>query len=167
MPIQIEDLDDAPQLCLLDSGATSNRFPAWLADAAGLSLGDALDEDEIVVGGARTTGRLLPVELTLGDVRFQAPAWFCDPWNLSFCLLGQEGFFRFFRVTFSAAEGWLECEPEEGAIALISRAPRRRPFWADRLQVGEWRGRLALPHIANVPRLRLTDCVSSAGVRRL
>ncbi len=122
VPVQIEDLDDAPQLCLLDSGATSNRFPAWLADAAGLSLDDALDEDEIIVGGVRTTGRLLYVDLKLGDVRFQAPVWFCDPWNLSFSLLGQEGFFRFFRVTFSAAEGWVECEPEEGAIALGSPA---------------------------------------------
>ena len=121
IPVQIEDLDDAPQLCLLDSGATSNRFGSWVAEAAGLSLDDALDEDEIVVGGARTIGRLLPVELTLGECRFQAPAWFCDPWNLSFGVLGQEGFFRFFRVTFCAAEGWLECEPEEGAIALVSR----------------------------------------------
>ena len=83
-------------------------------------LDDALAQDEIVVGGARTTGRLLQVELTLGDVRFQAPAWFCDPWNLSFGLLGQEGFFRFFRVTLCAAEGWLECEPEEEGIALVS-----------------------------------------------
>jgi len=120
VPVQIEDLDDAPQVCLLDSGALSNRLPAWLADAAGLSLDDALAQDEIVVGGARTTGRLLQVELTLGDVRFQAPAWFCDPWNLSFGLLGQEGFFRFFRVTLCAAEGWLECEPEEEGIALVS-----------------------------------------------
>jgi len=119
VPVQIEDLEDAPLLCLLDSGATSNRFPAWIADAAGLSLDDALDEDEIVVGGVRTTGRLLQVELTLADVRFEAPAWFCDPWNFSFGLLGQEGFFRFFRVTFCAAEGWLECHPEEGAIALV------------------------------------------------
>ena len=113
----MEDLDDAPQLCLLDSGATSNRFPAWLAEAAGLSLDDALAEDEIVVGGLRTTGRLLRVDLTLGEIRFHAPAWFCDPWTLSFSLLGQEGFFRFFRVTLCAAEGWLECHPEEGAIA--------------------------------------------------
>lgn len=123
VPVQIEDLDDAPQLCLLDSGATSNRFPAWVADAAGLSLDDALDEDETVVGGTRATGRLLQVDLTLGDVRFRAPAWFCDPWSLSFGLLGQAGFFRFFRVTFCAAEGWLECEPEEGAIVLVEREP--------------------------------------------
>lgn len=121
VPVQVEDLDDAPQVCLLDSGAVSNRLPAWLAGAAGLSLDDAIAEDEIVVGGARTTGRLLQVELTLGDVRFQAPAWFCEPWKLSFGLLGQEGFFRFFRVTLCAAEGWLECEPEEEGIALVSQ----------------------------------------------
>lgn len=117
VPVQLEDLDAAPLLCLLDTGARSNRLPGWLAAAAGLSLTDALDTNEIVVGGVRTTGRLLPVELTLGAVRFQAPAWFCDPWPFGFGLLGQEGFFRFFRVTLSAAEGWLDCEPETGAIA--------------------------------------------------
>lgn len=119
VPVQLEDLADAPQLCLLDSGATSNRFPAWLAEAAGLSLEDALDVDEIALGGMRTTGHLLHVDLTIGDVRFRAPAWFCEPWNFAFALLGQEGFFRFFRVTFCAAEGWVECEPEKGAIALV------------------------------------------------
>ena len=119
VPVHIEDLDDAPQLCLLDSGATANRLPAWVADAAGLSLDEALDEDEIVVGGTRSTGRLLHVDLTLGAYRFQAPAWFCEPWHLSFGLLGQEGFFRFFRVTFCAAEGWVECEPEPDGIVLL------------------------------------------------
>jgi hypothetical protein len=112
IPVQFEDLVDAPQLCLLDTGSVSTRCPAWLAEAAGLSLDEALARDSAVVGGLHTTGRLLHVDLTVADVRFAAPVWFCDPWPVSFCLLGQEGFFRFFRVTLSAAEGWVECEPE-------------------------------------------------------
>lgn len=84
-------------------------------------MSDPLDEDEIAVGGLRTTGRLLSVELMVSTVRFQAPVWFCDPWPFSFGLLGQEGFFRFFRVTLCAAEGWLDLEPEEGGIALVAR----------------------------------------------
>lgn len=119
VPIQVEDLEDAPQICLLDSGATSNRFPSWVAEAAGVSVSDPLDEDEITVGGVRTSGRLLSVELIVSTVRFQAPVWFCDPWPFSFGLLGQEGFFRFFRVTLCAAEGWLDLEPEEDGIALV------------------------------------------------
>ena len=82
---------------------------------------DPLDEAEIAVAGVRTTGRLVNVELTVSTVRFQAPAWFCDPWPFSFGLLGQEGFFRFFRVTLCAAEGWLDLAPEEGWIALVPR----------------------------------------------
>lgn len=122
IPVQLEDLEDAPLVCLLDSGATANRFPRWLAEAAGLPLDDAVDEDELVVGGLRTTGRLLQVELSLGEVRFQSPVWFCDPWAFGFGLLGQEGFFRFFRVLFCAAEGWLEVEPEPEGIALAPSA---------------------------------------------
>jgi hypothetical protein len=112
LPVGVEGLPDAPQRCLADAGAVDNRLPAWVAEAAGLPLADALAADEVVVGGVRTTGRALRVALTLGDVGFEAPVWFCDPWPFPFGLLGQEGFFRFFRVTICAAEGWLECEPE-------------------------------------------------------
>ena len=41
-----------------------------------------------------------PVEAAATNEAFACrragPAWFCDPWNLSFGLLEQEGFFRFF-----------------------------------------------------------------------
>lgn len=110
---RIEDLQDAPLLCLLDSGATANRMPAALAELAGVGLESPLAEDEIVVGGLRTTGRCVRVDLTVAGHRYDAPVWFCDPWPFGFGLLGQEGFFRFFRVTICAAEGWLECVPEK------------------------------------------------------
>jgi hypothetical protein len=112
LAVQLEDLREAPHLCLVDSGAISNRLPTALAALAGLSVAEALDEDRIVVGGLVTSGRLLRVDLTVAGVRFEAPAWFCDPWPFGFGLLGQEGFFRFFRVTFCAAEGWLDVVPE-------------------------------------------------------
>jgi hypothetical protein len=37
VPVQIEDLEEAPVLCLLDSGATSNRISAELAEVSGVS----------------------------------------------------------------------------------------------------------------------------------
>lgn len=119
LPVQVEDLVGAPLRCLLDSGATANRLPAWLAAAAGLDLDDASDEDRIVVAGLETRGRLVRADLTIAAMRFQAPVWFCEPWPYGFGLLGQEGFFRFFRVTFCAAESWVDVEPEEGAIPLV------------------------------------------------
>ena len=111
VPIVVEGIEVAPQLCLVDSGALRNRFARWVADAAGIPLEDAV-EDRVAVAGIVTTARVARVELALGAARFDAPVWFCEPWPFSFNLLGQEGFLRYFRVTISAAEEWLECSPE-------------------------------------------------------
>jgi Aspartyl protease len=112
IPVQVEDLDDPPQLCLVDTGATTNRFGAWLAEATGIDLSDA-PAAALVVGGVSTTAYAARADLTIAGVRYDAPVTFCDPWPLAFNLLGQEGFMRFFRVSLCAAEGWLEVEPEE------------------------------------------------------
>lgn len=112
VPVQLEDIEEAPFCCLVDTGATSNRMAADLAAVAGLSLRDPLDEADVVVGGVHTTGRCLRVDLTVAGHRFDAPVWFCEPWPFAFGLLGQEGFLRFFRLTVCAAEDWLECRPE-------------------------------------------------------
>ena len=111
VPVQVEDLKEAPQLCLVDSGATTNRFGAWLADAVGISLENA-PEDEIAVGGVIATARHARANLTIAGIRYDAPVTFCDPWPFAFNLLGQEGFLRFFRVTLCAKELWLDVEPE-------------------------------------------------------
>ena len=110
--VQIEDLEDTPQVCLVDTGSTANRFGSWLADAAGLDLGDA-PQSEVIVGGLTTTARHARADLTVAGFRYDAPVTFCDPWPFSFHLLGQEGFLRFFRVTICAAAWWLEVDPED------------------------------------------------------
>ena len=114
LAVQIEDLAEAPLLCLLDSGATANRIGAEFAAPAGVALDDPLAEEEVAVGGLRTHARCVRVDLTVAGHRYDAPVWFCEPWPFGFGLLGQEGFFRFFRVTFAAARDWLECRPESG-----------------------------------------------------
>ena len=106
--VHLEGLSEAPLRCLVDSGSVANRLPATLATLAGLSLDDALDEDRIAIAGLTTTGWLLRAGVTVSGETLDLPIWFCDPWPWSFGLLGQEGFFRHFRVTFCAAEGWLE-----------------------------------------------------------
>ncbi len=111
VPILVEGLERAPQTCLLDSGALHNRFGAWVAEAAGIDLRGA-DEAHIAVGGFLTTGRQAAVQLTLGDVTWEAPVWFCDPWPIAFHLLGQEGFFRWFDVRLRAAVYEIEITPE-------------------------------------------------------
>lgn len=112
VPVQVEELEGAPQLCLVDSGSTTNRFGGWVAEAVGIDLSDA-PEDRIVVGGLTTTARHARAALTVAGLRYDAPVSFCDPWPFAFSLLGQEGFLRFFRVTLGAKDFWLEIEPEE------------------------------------------------------
>lgn len=111
VPVQVEGLEDAPQLCLVDTGATTNRFGAWLAEAAGIDLTSA-PQGPITVGGVTTSARYGRASLTIAGARYDAPVTFCDPWPFAFSLLGQEGFLRFFRVTLCAKEFWLDVEPE-------------------------------------------------------
>jgi hypothetical protein len=112
IPVQIEDFEVAPQLCLVDTGATTNRFGNWLADAAGIDLGGA-PKERIVVGGVHSTAKHARAALTIAGRRYDAPISFCDPWPFAFNLLGQEGFLRFFRLTVCAAEFWLDVTPED------------------------------------------------------
>ncbi len=111
VPVTVEGMARAPQLCLLDTGALHNRFAAWVAEAVGIDLTGA-DEERFGVGGFTAVGRRASVQLTLGDVTWEAPVWFCDPWPLAFHLLGQEGFFRWFDVRLRAAVYEIEISPE-------------------------------------------------------
>jgi hypothetical protein len=111
LPIVIERLAAAPQLCLVDTGALRNCLPADVAGAAGVPIGDAPVE-RVAVGGTVTTARVARVDLGLAGWTIDAPVWFCDPWPFPFGLLGQEGFLRYFHVELCAAEGWLDCRPE-------------------------------------------------------
>jgi hypothetical protein len=115
LPVQLEDLEIAPLVCLLDTGASANRFGVEMAELAGISLVAPLDRTEFAVAGIVTAATCVRANLTVADHRYEAPVWFCNPWPFGFGLLGLDGFFRFFRVTISAAEEWLECEPESAA----------------------------------------------------
>jgi len=111
VPVTVEGMARAPQLCLLDTGALHNRFAAWVAHAAGIDL-SAADEERFALGGFVTAARRASVQLTLGEVTWEDPVWFCDPWPLAFHLLGQEGFFRRFEVRLRAAVYEIEIIPE-------------------------------------------------------
>jgi hypothetical protein len=111
VPVQAEDLEEAPQLCLVDTGSTANRFGAWLAEATGIDLAGA-PESTVHIRGVTTVARHARCDLTIAGTRYDAPVSFCEPWPFAFNLLGQEGFLRFFRLTLCAAESWLEVVPE-------------------------------------------------------
>lgn len=100
-----------PQTCLVDTGTAMNRFPRWLATAAGIPVGDA-DVRQLGLGGTIVEAVRADVDLELGDHRWRATSTFCDPWPFDFSLLGLDGFFDHFRVEFRAARSTLEIEPE-------------------------------------------------------
>jgi len=112
LPVTVEGLPRAPQLCLLDTGTLHNRFGAWVAEAAGIDLAGG-HRERIAVGGFTSEARQVSVQLTVADHTWEAPVWFCDPWPLSFHLLGQEGFFRWFDVRIRAARYALDVVPAQ------------------------------------------------------
>lgn len=112
VPVQVEDLEIAPQLCLIDTGSTHNRFGLWLAEAVGIDLRDA-PQTQLAVGGVVTSARHARADLTVAGTRYDAPVSFCHPWPFAFNLLGQEGFLRFFRLEICGAESWVDVEPED------------------------------------------------------
>jgi predicted aspartyl protease len=114
IPVIVAGIEDQPLLSLIDTGALRNVFARWIADEAGVLLDDARAE-RLAAGGLVTEAKVARVDLTVGEVRFDAAVWFCDPWPFSFNLLGQEGFLRFFHLELCAAEGWLELTPEPHA----------------------------------------------------
>ena len=112
VPVVVEGFSTAPQECLLDTGSLRNRFDAWIADSTGIDLSGAAEE-VIALGGFSTVARTVRAALSIGDFRWEAPVSFCDPWPMPFQVLGQEGFFRWFKVTIRAAEHTIDVEPEE------------------------------------------------------
>jgi hypothetical protein len=109
----VEGLELAPQACLLDTGATEIRMGVHVAELAGIELATGLDED-VVVGGMRTTGRGVPVQLELRQGR-DSHAWaptvfFCDPWPWAFGLLGLAGLDPFL-VTVNTYDEWSTLTP--------------------------------------------------------
>jgi hypothetical protein len=106
----VEGLELAPQACLLDTGASDIRMGEHVAELAGIEL-SATPSREIAIGGLRTTGRPVRIQLELrqgADSHTWSPTvYFCDPWPWAFGLLGLAGLDPF-RVLVDTYEEWVE-----------------------------------------------------------
>lgn len=103
LDVVVADMHDARVPCLVDSGAVNTLLPRWTADVAGVDLRDARERD-VVVAGEPTVARFVTTRLAAGGLTWGAPVAFCHPWTHSWGLLGHDAFFRFFTVTFRAAD---------------------------------------------------------------
>ncbi len=110
LDIAVADVDDVRVRCLVDSGAQNTLLPGWVADLAGIDCRDAPTRS-LSVAAAATTAALIPTRLTVADHSWEAEIGFCDPWPYGWGLLGQLSFFRYFTVSFRAADLEFELEP--------------------------------------------------------
>jgi hypothetical protein len=111
--VQLENLNEAPLACLVDSGAVHNRFSEEFALAAGINLDVPDSTDTFSAGAQEYTGRIVTVRLKLATFEWEAPVCFVKDWQQDFQLLGHEGFFRWFHVCFHAADEQLTIEAVE------------------------------------------------------
>ncbi|MGI8936779.1 MAG: hypothetical protein ACR2JF_00940 [Iamia sp.] len=100
-------------VALCDTGALYNRFASWVADEIGLDV-SAIEPEALGVGGQHLLARTAVLSLRVGEMEWEAPVSFCEPWPWSYQLLGQEGFFRWFEVTVRAADSELDITQIEG-----------------------------------------------------
>lgn len=110
LDVRLDGLERGSLVGLVDSGALHNRFGTFVARQAAIDL-DGAPPESIALAGRVLTAHTVTVGLQLGEHRWEAPVSFCDPWPWDFQLLGQEGFLRWFRVTFQAADRWMDVEP--------------------------------------------------------
>ncbi len=103
----------AQVVALCDTGALHNRFASWVADEIGLDVAD-IEPEALGVGGQHLLARTATVSLRVGEMEWEAPVSFCEPWPWSYQLLGQEGFFRWFEVTVRAADRELDVTSIDG-----------------------------------------------------
>lgn len=113
MNVQLAGMDEAPLACLVDSGAVHNRFREDLAEEAGISLAQPDETVAFAVGGRTYSGRIVTARLKIASFEWEAPVCFVENWEHDFQLLGHEGFFRWFRVCFHAADERLTVDPIE------------------------------------------------------
>jgi hypothetical protein len=103
-------MEDVLVPCLVDSGALHTLLPRWVAASGGIEL-ESVKPKKLAVAARQTRATFVTTRLTAAGHTWEADVGFCDPWPYSWGLLGQLSFFRFFIVTFRAADFELQLEP--------------------------------------------------------
>lgn len=110
LDLTVEGAEDIAVPCLVDSGSTNTLLPGELGAVFGVDL-DRTRGRRLALGGTSFDTRFARVGLGVGPHRWEAEVGFCDPWAFGWGIAGMTGFFRFFTVTFRAADLAFEVEP--------------------------------------------------------
>lgn len=107
VPVYVDGFRGGPLVSLIDTGSLRSRFGLWVAERAGIDLSMAPIE-RFALGGITGDGWATRVPMRVGSLAIEAGVVFCDPWPLSFQILGQEDFLCHARITISADQGWFD-----------------------------------------------------------
>jgi hypothetical protein len=112
LDVSLADMSSLLLPCLVDSGASNTLMPSWPVPIAGLDLA-GVEPRALAVGGTSVNARFTVVRLSVAGLTWEAQVGFCDGWPYAWGLLGHDSFFRWFTVTFRAAEFEFEVEPNQ------------------------------------------------------
>ncbi len=113
LDVTVGDLASVLVPCLLDSGAVNSLLPDWVADVAGIDTA-GIAPRRLGVGGRVVEAQFTTVTLSAAELTWEASVGFCDRWPYAWGLLGHDSFFRWFTVTFRAADFEFELSPVRG-----------------------------------------------------
>lgn len=113
VPVTLKAQQELTLYALVDSGAVISLFPEDVARAIGLSLDKGKDLYLTGVGGY-IKGKLIPgIELVIEEVKIKIPIVFISYTPIELAILGREGFFEAFEITFKEWEKKLILKPRE------------------------------------------------------
>lgn len=112
LEVILADVSSIRVPCLVDTGAVNSLLPRWSAEIVGLDL-DATEQATLAVGGTTVSAAFAVTRLEVAGLVWEAPVGFCEPWPYAWGLLGHDSFFRWFTVTFRAADFEFEVTPND------------------------------------------------------
>lgn len=101
-----------PYEALVDSGADICIFDAQLAELAGLDITTGTERSVAGITGQAERQYLHPIRINVGGWEHQVEAGFLpNIGQYGYGVLGQKGFFEFFKVTFNFSKETVEIKP--------------------------------------------------------
>lgn len=109
---------------LVDSGADACLFPAGLAERLGIDIRNGARHDFLGIGASKTSFFFHPVEILFGKYQVRTKVGFSTSQNIGAGgILGQQGFFNHFVVSFDTRNKFLEIKKPTLITELSSKLP--------------------------------------------
>jgi len=101
-----------PIRCLIDSGSPITIIHSPLGVAGGIIPADGKKSSVLGIGGELVRGYYCKIILHLYETNWHSMVFFTPDLKTPFCLLGQTGFFQYFKVIFNLQQKQFEINPQ-------------------------------------------------------